>query len=60
MHQVGLEPTIPVFECAKTVHALLHATTVITQLNVCMHILWVLMLIGILPVNYIPISQAVT
>jgi hypothetical protein len=29
MHRVGLEPTIPVFERAKTVHALDRAATVI-------------------------------
>jgi hypothetical protein len=29
MPQVGLEPTIPVFERAKTVHALDRTTTVI-------------------------------
>jgi hypothetical protein len=29
MPRVGLEPTIPVFERAKTVHALGHAATVI-------------------------------
>jgi hypothetical protein len=29
MPWVGLEPTIPVFERAKAVHALNHATTVV-------------------------------
>jgi hypothetical protein len=33
MPQVGLEPTIPVFERAKTVHALDRAATVIGLVN---------------------------
>jgi hypothetical protein len=33
MPQVGFEPTIPVFERAKTVHALDRATTVIGNLS---------------------------
>jgi hypothetical protein len=33
MRQVGFEPTIPVFERAKTVHALNRATTVIGLLE---------------------------
>jgi hypothetical protein len=31
MPQVGIEPTIPVFELAKTVHVLHRATTVIGE-----------------------------
>jgi hypothetical protein len=31
MPRVGFEPTIPVFERAKTVHALDHATTVLSR-----------------------------
>jgi hypothetical protein len=33
MPQVGFEPTIPVFEWAKTVHALDRATTVIGKFS---------------------------
>jgi hypothetical protein len=33
MPRVGFEPTIPVFERAKTVHALYHATSVIGVAN---------------------------
>jgi hypothetical protein len=31
MPRVGFEPTIPVFERAKTVHALDHATTTVNK-----------------------------
>jgi hypothetical protein len=35
MHKVGFEPRIPVFDRAKTVHALDRAATVIGFLQVC-------------------------
>jgi hypothetical protein len=34
MPQVGFEPTIPVFEQAKTFHALDHAATVISVVRI--------------------------
>jgi hypothetical protein len=35
MPQVGFEPTIPLFEQAKTVHTLDRATTVIVTVTIC-------------------------
>jgi hypothetical protein len=40
MPKVGLEPTIPVFEGAKTVHALDCAATVIGEEHVYYPIIW--------------------